>query len=151
MALTCSTTRPCRWTTLNFHCDDYDAFNIIRDCVSIAYQVKISRNTRSILRRHFYEKTGRYIASYVQKGLTIVHPGVIHDESSGMEKCGAGGTFAVIFISLSVSVFNYDLSLISHFQLTFVGSKSSASWKQTSSIDISGLSIAPRGEHSGVR
>lgn len=65
---------------LYFHCDSFDAFNVIGDWTSIAYQYKISKNNRTLLRGHFYDKNGRCLASYVQEGLTILQPGVVPHE-----------------------------------------------------------------------
>lgn len=65
-----------------FHCDDFDAFNVIGDWTSLAYQFKISKNHRSLLRGYFFDKNDRCIATFVQEGLTILHAGVVKDQDT---------------------------------------------------------------------
>lgn len=65
---------------LYFHSDDFDAFNIISDWISVAYQYKISRNNRTVVRGFFYDTSDRCVASFVQEGLTLMQPGVYKDD-----------------------------------------------------------------------
>lgn len=62
---------------LYFHCEDFDAFNFVGQWASVSYQYKVSKNNRSLVRGYFYDKEDRCVATFVQEGLTILHPGVV--------------------------------------------------------------------------
>lgn len=61
---------------LYFHTDDFESFNPVKDWLTLAYQYKISRNHRSLVRGFFYNPEGNCVATFVQEGLTYLHPGV---------------------------------------------------------------------------
>lgn len=66
---------------LYFHCDDFNAFNVVGEWASLAYQFKVSKNNRSLVRGYFYDKNDKCIATFVQEGLTILRPGVVAHNS----------------------------------------------------------------------
>ncbi|GBL48589.1 hypothetical protein ACI3LY_002491 [Candidozyma auris] len=61
---------------LYFHSDDFNAFNIVKDWLTLTYQFKILRNNRALVRGYFYNKEGNCVATVIQEGLTYMRPGV---------------------------------------------------------------------------
>lgn len=59
-----------------FHLDDYTSFNVIKDWLYLRYQYLISRNSRTLVRGHFFNNDGKCVATFVQEGLTHWRPGV---------------------------------------------------------------------------
>lgn len=59
-----------------FHVDDTDKIDVLNDYLTLTYQYKISKNSRTLTRGHFYDRLGRCVVSFVQEGLTFMQPGV---------------------------------------------------------------------------
>lgn len=61
---------------LYFHTDNFESFNPVKDWLTVAYQYKISRNHRTLVRGFFYNPEGNCVATFAQEGLTYLHAGV---------------------------------------------------------------------------
>lgn len=61
---------------LYFHTDNFESFDPVKDWLTLAYQYKISRNHRTLVRGFFYNSEGNCVATFAQEGLTYLHAGV---------------------------------------------------------------------------
>lgn len=61
---------------LYFHLDDSSQIDILNDWLSLVYQYKISKNSRTLVRGHFINKDDKCVATFIQEGLTFMRPGV---------------------------------------------------------------------------
>lgn len=59
-----------------FHCDDENAFDVVKDWLTFSYQFKTLSNGRLLVRGGMYTPNGRCVATVVQEGLAILHPQV---------------------------------------------------------------------------
>lgn len=59
-----------------FHTDDFDSFDVLNDYLTLTYQYKISSSGRTLVRGHFFNKSGDCVATFVQEGLTFMRRGV---------------------------------------------------------------------------
>ncbi|KAF8004983.1 hypothetical protein HF325_000440 [Metschnikowia pulcherrima] len=60
---------------LYFH-SDLDLLDLINNWLSLTYQYKVSKNSRTLVRGHFFDHNGTCVATFFQEGLTYMRPGV---------------------------------------------------------------------------